>query len=56
MPLIKMIDSIGPFYKWGQSGKKYYYIPRNAQSRNKAKQKALKQGRAINASKYKRSI
>lgn len=49
MPVINSKDSAGPYYKWGESGKKYHYIPGNKQSRNIAKRRALAQGRAIHA-------
>ena len=49
MPAYRGRDSKGPFYRWGQSGKKYYYTAGNKQSRERARQKALRQGRAIHA-------
>ncbi len=52
MPVINGRDSSGSYYKWGENGKKYYYISNNSQSRNLAKEKALKQGRAIHASRH----
>ncbi len=50
MPTNRGNDSIGSFYRWGNSGKKYYYTTGNKEERNKAKQKAHKQGVAINVS------
>jgi len=49
MPVEKGKDSKGKFYRWGKSGKKYYYSDRSSETR--AKNKASKQGRAIKASK-----
>jgi hypothetical protein len=54
MPLIIGKDPNGVFYKWGESGHKYYYISGNKESRNIAKNLALRQGRAIHVSKSKR--
>jgi hypothetical protein len=47
MPVMSGTDKFGSFYRWGVKGKKYYYIPNNKVSRESAKLKALKQGRAI---------
>jgi hypothetical protein len=52
MPVHKGKD----YYQWGQSGKKYYYIPNNKKSRELAKAKATKQGKAIKASQSKKFI
>jgi hypothetical protein len=38
------------YYQWDQSGKKYTYQIGNGQSRERAKAKAAKQGRAAKAS------
>jgi len=48
MPVQNGSDSKGKFYRWGKSGKKYYYS--DGVSETRAKNKALKQGRAIKAS------
>jgi hypothetical protein len=53
MPVRNGRDSNGPFYRWGNSGKKYYYKPNNEKSRDMAKEKAKKQGIAIHASGWK---
>ena len=53
MPVKSGKDSKGSYYKWGKSGKKYYYIAGNKKSRSSAKRKAEKQGKAIHASGYK---
>jgi hypothetical protein len=49
MPVHRRVDKKGPYYQWGNHGKKYYYIPNNTRMRNIAKNKALQQGRAIKA-------
>ena len=46
-------DKLGNFARWGKEGKKYRYIPNNKISRETAKLKALKQGRAIKISQRK---
>jgi hypothetical protein len=46
MPVHRSKDSKGPYYRWGESGKKYHYEAGNARSRERAKEKAEKQGRA----------
>lgn len=40
----------GTYYQWGYSGKKYYYMSGNKQSREYALRKAEKQARVIYAS------
>ena len=52
MPVNRNKDGNGPYYQWGESGKKYHYEPGNKQSREQAKKKAQKQGRAARASGY----
>lgn len=52
MPVRRGKDSKGTYYKWGDSGKKYYYETGNKKSREKAKEKARTQARAIYASGY----
>ena len=39
------------YYQWGDAGAKYTYTPGNAAERERAKEKAQRQGRAIEASK-----
>ena len=46
-------DSKGCFARWGSSGTKYYYTCGDNASRNRAKDKADKQGRAVYSSGYK---
>lgn len=50
MPLYNLVDERGHFYQWGQ-GKRYYYDPTNKRSQVRAKNKALMQAKAIEASK-----
>jgi len=52
MPVIFGRDKFGVYMRWGNQ-KKYYYIPNNKKSRDKAKEKAKKQGIAIHASGWK---
>ncbi len=47
MPIHRGKDKNGPFYRWGESGKKYYYKPNNVESREAAHKKAWAQARAI---------
>ena len=35
------------YYQWGESGKKYYFINGSTRSENIAKEKSMKQARAI---------
>ena len=53
MPVHQGSDSRGPYYQWGDSGKKYYYTKGDPSSSEDAKQKANRQARAIYASGYK---
>lgn len=50
MPVHRGKDSKGPYYQWGDHGKKYRYEAGNKQSREAAKEKAERQGRAARAS------
>jgi hypothetical protein len=52
MPVKRSKDSKGPYYRYGNSGKKYYYIPGNKRSRAIALNKANRQARAIYSSGY----
>lgn len=52
MPVHRGKDSAGPYYQWGDSGKKYHYESGNKSSQEKAKQKAERQGKAARASGY----
>jgi hypothetical protein len=52
MPVQRSKDSKGPYYRWGESGKKYHYEPGNKTARREAREKAEKQGRAARASGY----
>lgn len=50
MPVHKGSDKKGSYYRFGKE-KKYYYKPGNSRSTTIAKNKAIKQGVAINYSK-----
>jgi hypothetical protein len=52
MPVHRSKDGRGPYYQWGDSGKKYHYEAGNQDSRKNAKKKAERQGRAARASGY----
>lgn len=52
MPISRKIDLIGPYYQYGSTGAKYYYRTGNKLSRQVAKQKAMKQMRAIKRKKF----
>lgn len=54
MPVRRGDDSRGPYYRWGEKGKKYYYKPGDKASRTRARNKAARQGRAIKASQSRR--
>ncbi len=54
MPLMRATKNGKPCYKWGDSGKCYPYTAGDEGSRGRAKQKALRQGRAIEAAKARR--
>ena len=56
MPLHQGKDKDGYYYIWGEHNKKYYYNPKNSKSESEAKEKALRQMRAIKASQYYRSL
>jgi len=47
MPLVNGKDKEGHFYRWGRSGKKYYYPVGNSFLRDQARWRALRQGRAV---------
>jgi len=52
MPVHRTTKHGKPAYQWGSSGKKYAYTPGDAESRARAKRKAVRQGRAAHASGY----
>lgn len=52
MPLKRSTTGGQPCYKWGDSGKCYPHTAGNAPSRERAKNKAKRQGRAIERSKH----
>lgn len=47
MPLKQGYEDDMGWYRWGKTGKKYYYTPGDEKSRVRARNKAVKQGRAI---------
>lgn len=47
MPLKRCYKNGRPGYKWGDEGKCYTYKPGDKASRERAKEKARKQGKAI---------
>lgn len=52
MPVRRSKDSKSAYYQWGESGKKYHYTADDEESREEAKEKARKQGRAVRAAGY----
>ena len=52
MPVHRGEDSDGPYYQWGDSGKKYRYEAGDEESRERAKEKAEEQAQAAYASGY----
>jgi hypothetical protein len=55
MPIVLKSDKKGWFFQYGTHGKKYYFNYYSPLSRDKAYLKALKQARAIQANKNKKS-
>lgn len=54
MPVESGRDATGFFYRWGKSGKKYYFSIQRPGSIDEALWNAETQGRAIKASQYRR--
>jgi hypothetical protein len=52
VPVHRRKDKDGPYYQWGDSGAKYHYEAGNEKSRETAKAKAQRQGRAVRAAGY----
>ena len=52
MPVRSGEDSTGPFYQWGESGRRYYYRKGSETSEKMARARAAAQGRAVRASGY----
>jgi len=52
MPVKQGRDKDGPYYQWGDSGKKYHYPARDKAARERAKEQASKQGQAAHARGY----
>jgi hypothetical protein len=49
MPVRRGLDLFGSFFRYGIRGKKYYFMPNNANSRQTAYKKAAAQQKAIHA-------
>lgn len=49
MPVRRGRDSEGPFYQWGETGRRYRYTPGDEEGRRRAKRRAEAQGRAASA-------
>ena len=47
MPVRPGVDATGPFYRWGTTGKRYYYLRGSPSSKRSAREKAERQGAAI---------
>jgi hypothetical protein len=52
MPVQRREDSKGPYYQWGDHGRKYRYTSGDKASRDRAKQGATRQGQAAHARGY----
>ena len=52
MPIINSRDSKGQYFRYGDTGKKYYYKPGFKKSRDEAYNKALKQMKAVHYRRY----
>ena len=52
MPIYRRYDTHGPYYQWGNHGKKYYYINGDRRSRERAYNRSLNQARAVYAHGY----
>lgn len=50
MPVHRGRDSNGPYYQWGDHGKRYYYTANHVRSRENARKLAVKQNQAAHAS------
>jgi len=49
MPVTRGRDDEGPFYRWGERGKRYRYTPGDDAGRRRARSRAAAQGRAAKA-------
>jgi short-subunit dehydrogenase len=52
MPVRRRHDNKGPYYQWGDHGRKYRYSPGDKDSRERAKRGATRQGQAAHAHGY----
>ena len=55
MPVKESRDASGPYFQWGDSGKRYYFADENEPSRKEALQSARRQERAARARGYGRA-
>lgn len=55
MPIHQGEDGGGPYYQWGDHGKKYYYKHGDITGKANAREKAGKQARAAYASGYRKT-
>ncbi len=53
MPIFRGKDSLGSYYTYGKTNKRYYYIVGNLKSRLESIEKVKRQRRAIKASQNK---
>jgi len=54
MPLYQGTQKGKPYYRWGETVAKYFYVAGNKRSREQAKAKAMRQTRAIEWAKAQR--
>jgi hypothetical protein len=52
MPVHRGRDREGPYYQWGDSGRRYHYTAGDRRSRARAKDQATRQGQAAHARGY----
>jgi hypothetical protein len=52
VPVRRRKDAKGPYYQWGDHGRKYRYTPGDEAGRERAKQGATRQGQAARARGY----
>ena len=49
MPVYERRDARGPYFQWGDTGRKYYFDPGNLASAARARRRAHRQGQAVRA-------
>jgi hypothetical protein len=52
VPVRRRQDAHGPYYQWGDHGRKYRYPPGDKETRERAKRGAARQGHAAHARGY----